>query len=598
MRNSKASCNPPSRTARHLCLVALFLVYLTGISKGETLEIYGRTFDRDGNIAADVMVEVVITDMRTRRPVGTESTRSTGLGEFYFDLTRQYGAIPRLGLDFRTSSPRFRQQTLIRVAGQEEFPVEVFFELPPGITARGQVLTEEGEPMAEAFLRGGDDRPWTTDSEGRFEIYGLFPDRRNAIQVSREGMASITKIIDAPASGSVEDIIITVPTATPIEGVVLTPHGEPVSGGIVTARLDLVNRFWREPIDSQGRFRFPAIPYFTDEAESLRVTAWAHDYLETDITLISTDLEKLGPLELRLGWGVLLQGGVHDPAGVRLGGGTVTVGDGRTTRIIRNAVDERGTWRLGPFKPGEEVLLTAIPPLPRRGTFIADIVFDETEGHIDRWSYGPSSTIRLTRSDGDEIRMVRHDSGPGAVPGVIVYQGHMSGDWEGIEGTLSVESTGATGTFTMRPHHRGGRLRGDWELRETVEGGEPLAAPIQRRLRLAPLEGKQVITLALTSPTELEGRAVDEAGNALRSGFVRLTEWNRTHVYQMDVPISTDGTFRLTGLPADGVLTLLLLDASRTHLAEPVYLRSGLKDVLLQAGFPPDDPITEWRADQ
>lgn len=572
------------------CLLAASLL----VAEDNALEIFGLVVDERERAAADVEIEIIVSDMRIRRPIGREVTRSSALGDFHFDLTEKYASIPRIGLDFRTASPRFRQVTRIKILTQDEFPLETLFVLPTGISARGLVKTEDGDPVAGAVITGGDDRRVETDEEGRFWIYGLIPGRRNAIRVSGAGIAGTMTVVEAPEYGSIEDLVIVVPTSTAIGGIVFDPGGNPVTEGLVTATLENANRFWRDHIDGEGRFEFRSIPLFSDEEERLILRAWSPGFVEAERILGRSDIDTPQPVHLNLTWGVKLMGTVMDGDANRSGGGMIVLGDGRHTRRVETPVDEAGFWKAGPVRPGEHITLTALPPRPRQGTYVTDVQFDDQRGHIERWTYGPSSVLEVEELDGSKIRLIRHDHGPGSIPGRIVYQGTVVDDWQRIEGSITVEATGSSGTFFMRPHHGGRRLRGDWELRETLEGGTTVAAPTQRRISVSPLEGTQVIEMHLDRPESISGTAFDPAGRTLRSGSVRLQEWNRTFVHQVDAPIGMDGTFLLEGLPRDGVLTIQLLDASRTPIAEPVYLRPGVRDVMLHAGTPPEDPVLDW----
>lgn len=526
--------------------------------------------------------------MRIRRPVGTESAASDHLGRFTIVLGEDYGKLPRLGLDFRTASPFFRQRTMIRVAERGEFPLDIRLDLFPGIMARGRVVTEYGDPVPGAQVIGGDDRINRTDGEGHFELYGLFPGSNNRVSVRAEGYALETVMVQAPEGGWLDGLEIVLSTATAATGRVFHPDGTPATGGEVIVRLPDSDAWMRETLDSAGAFHFPAIPLA--EGGEYLFTAYSPGYLHGEQGVPLSSLQLDDPITLHLHWGTWIRGTVTTPEGEPATGGSAVLGDGLRGRTHTVMMDDGGRFEIGPVEPGTDVLLSLLPPPPSRGRVVGDLEIKGDGSALAHWPWGARSRVEIETHNGS-LRMTRTDSGPGAMPGVIVYQGIAGDSGSLITGTVEIQATGASGDFEAR--RRSGpadSLEGEWEVRENTQGGTPLAAPVQKTVRVSPLEGWQEEAFRLAPPRSLRGTARAASGSPLAGGTVRVVEWNRTRNFQTGAPIERDGSFELTGLP-EGVLTIQLLDEDNRSLADPVYLRAGLEDVILKEGEGDVDPV-------
>lgn len=344
----------------------------------------------------------------------------------------------------------------------------------------------------------------------------------------------------------------------------------------------------RETVDARGMFHFPAIP-ISDEGD-YHFTAHAPGFLqdEREVPLGALQLDE--PVTLNLRWGTRIRGVVRWPDGEPAPGGSVVLGDGLRERAHTVMTDEGGRFEIGPVEPGGESLLFFLPPPPSRGRVVGDMVVGPDSSATIDWPWGARSRLDLER-DGREILMTRTDTGPGAMPGTIVYQGRVDDDGASISGSVKVSATGAAGEFNARRRQAAAEgLAGEWEFREYTSGGTPLAAPTRERIAVSPLEGWQEGAHRLGTPRTLDGRVEDGAGNPLANAIVRVTEWNRTRHFQAEAVAAADGSFELTSLP-EGVLTVQLLDGEGNRLAPPVYLRAGMTGVVLTEGPRPADPV-------
>jgi protocatechuate 3,4-dioxygenase beta subunit len=86
-------------------------------------------------------------------------------------------------------------------------PVPVTFRLPRGLAVRGRVLTADGKPVADAIIEGesrdkdgrGEHRSTArSNSDGRYELFGLSPNQRTFITVRSDAGGSRAEIEAAP----------------------------------------------------------------------------------------------------------------------------------------------------------------------------------------------------------------------------------------------------------------------------------------------------------------------------------------------------------------------------------------------------------------
>ena len=144
--------------------------------QGETvmksLLVKGMARSQIGEPASDVTVLLEIQDMRSRRRIGNEATKTAADGAFEFNLDK-YSEVPRLGLMFTTLSRHHQGVTKISIVTQDQFPLNIELELREGSVARGRVVDDADKPVADAQVSAGDARAVKTDGDGNFELLGL-----------------------------------------------------------------------------------------------------------------------------------------------------------------------------------------------------------------------------------------------------------------------------------------------------------------------------------------------------------------------------------------------------------------------------------------
>lgn len=214
--------------------------------------------------------------------------------------------------------------------------------LSPGVALEGRVVGPDGGPVGEAEILvgdfvpgiGGDEEPppgldrreATTDDHGRFVVEDLPPGRRVTVWAKGPGhLPATVRGVEPPTEAPLE---IRLQRGVRLFGRVVDPEGSPVSRAWVRAwarlesdrgRLDV----WSESRETaeDGLFDFDAVP----RAEvSLRVIA--HRLAPADLRGLSTESgEDVGPVEIRLETGAVVEGRVLDPTGAPVAGAHVNV---------------------------------------------------------------------------------------------------------------------------------------------------------------------------------------------------------------------------------------------------------------------------------
>ena len=168
-------------------------------------------------------------------------------------------------------------------------------QLVPGVSVRGSVLDEEGNPIPNALVFSEDEVPadglffslpaleqtfWLpnharTGPDGRFELAHLNPGR-HTLRAGAEGFAPAWKAgVSAPCAPEAELDFTLGPGGT-VEGVVKRDDGGPWAGAeVVVVAMDQVERtrmsFDHTRTDGEGRYRFEHLPAMTMIVVSMRV---------------------------------------------------------------------------------------------------------------------------------------------------------------------------------------------------------------------------------------------------------------------------------------------------------------------------------------
>jgi uncharacterized GH25 family protein len=162
------------------------------------------------------------------------------------------------------------------VARKNAEPLVIDLQPAPAVTAHGQVVSEQGEPIAGAkvglsrtLLGKETDEPWryfnstdklpVTDALGRFQIAGIPPGSRIAAYVNKPSYAGVwsTRVnVAEHRDVQLADLVLKKATRE-LTGRVLSPKGQPVA----SARVSIHDFGQAETTtDADGRFRLRAVP--------------------------------------------------------------------------------------------------------------------------------------------------------------------------------------------------------------------------------------------------------------------------------------------------------------------------------------------------
>lgn len=552
--------------------------------------VQGRVVNKQGDAAAAVTVVVEISDMRIRREIGSARARTDTTGRFTIDLD-EYGDVPRLGLEFTTLSPRYRQKTEIVIVNQDELPIGVKLEVEAGSVARGHVANEAGEPIEGAAISAPGVAPVKTDAEGAFEIFGLYGQGATYLSVEKEGYTTGQLVVQSTEPSLIDGLYVKLQPASALEGVAVDPMGNPITAGTVYISLD-EERYISNRLDREGRFRFAAVPA---ELADLSIILLTRDYPRAERPF--TDEEQATRhVRLQAGWPLVLAGTVETAEGQPGAGIDVVIGGGPREATRRFPTDSEGKWESSPLSTSGEFILTAIPGEPTARFESGELEFfnesaaGQWKGEVRPWPRGYESDFEVTITDG-KVRMARQDSGTGALPGRIIYEGEIDPEFREMKGTVSVEETGAKGEFTARAYNPSGSMRGVWDLRNNIGPGKARQAPSQKRVTGAPFPGRQIIALKTAEPQSITGKVLDLQGNPLAAGSVMITSWNETNVlFGRKAAVRAGGEFELDGLP-EGILTIRAMNEEGIPVTENVYTRGGINGLILHAGKERVDPM-------
>ncbi|MCC7391502.1 carboxypeptidase regulatory-like domain-containing protein [Candidatus Sumerlaeota bacterium] len=564
--------------------------------QGETvmksLLVKGMARSQIGEPASDVTVLLEIQDMRSRRRIGNEATKTAADGAFEFNLDK-YSDVPRLGLMFTTLSRHHQGVTKISIVTHDQFPLNIDLELREGSVARGRVVDDAEKPVADAQVSAGDARAVKTDSDGNFELLGLPLAGRFLAVAAKKGYSDGSAEFSIDPDRETDGIVVRLNASAKLTGRALTPDDKPIDSGEVTVYVGTL--YQRTRLKQDGTFEFVALPVNLDE---LTILFRTDRFLPVERKF--TDEEKASRnVTLKVEWPLHFAGTVRDPEGKPRPGAGIIVGDNVKQRAIRFNADDKGEWKAGPFPMGEQMTFTATGANPSAHRASGELQFtveekpDEWKAQVKPWPNGCESTFSATVR-GLEITMTRTDVGPGALPGTVSYTGTIDADLKAMKGTLFVPATGAKGEFTATAYNPSDSLRGVWDLRESIGRGKWIEAPVQQIVMSAPFSGTQLLDLQLAAPLKMTGVVKMEDGSPLPTGTVSLYRWNNSEIIERSAPITAGGKFTLEGLPK-GVLQVFVRDEKNQPLTNPVFLRGGLDHVELHVGARPPDPMEPIR---
>lgn len=538
--------------------------------------------------AEGVLVYLELTDMRIRRPIASFHARTDTSGFFEFDVSNY--EMPRYGLEIQTTSRRHADFLRIEIVPRDEMPYHFDVRLQPGALLRGVVMDEEGEPLEDVFVGGSRLRTQRSERDGEWEIFGMTPGHWR-VRFWKDGYSDGFLEVEIIEPGIMEGFEVVLESARVLEGTVRDWRGNPIPRATVV--LQAPDRYQRQTTNSEGRYRFRAVP---ESLEGIELRAVAEGILSVERSITSQEAD-LNEADLVLAHGVYLTGLVRLPDGTPAVSSAVTaLTDDPRTRP-RALSDSDGRWRLGPFSPGQQLRLVPLPPNPEASWGVADATFVSAgqdgryTGDIPLWPKGFESTLTAT-FDGERFAMERDDRGEGGLPGTARYSGAWNPERNRIEGELEVLGMQQEGTFSLRPRARRGGLAGEWELREEIGPSMLRIAPSISEVRLPHLTGTVERDLAFVNASPLHGEALRANGAPFIDGTVFLTEWEGTDVYDLTAEIGIGGRFTFDRVPP-GSFVLMAISRDRDHVTPPTAAHDGLEHIVLHAGDPEPDPIDD-----
>ncbi|MBX3729255.1 MAG: carboxypeptidase regulatory-like domain-containing protein [Candidatus Sumerlaeia bacterium] len=534
--------------------------------------------------AEGVRVLLELSDMRIRRPIAWLETRTDTAGEFSFDLSPW--DLPEYGMEFNTVSRRFIETIRIVRVRRGELPASVELEVQPGSVARGLVVDEEDKPLEGVQIRAPGVRRQTSDEEGQWESFGL--PAFTELSFYKEGYTEVRLPVRTAGPEIVEGLRVVLESARALDGEVVDWQGRPVPFALVMLKTG--RTFMQRQADAKGAFQFRGVP---EDLDRVILEVLARGYLPT-IHRFTDEEKESQRIRVEIDSGVFVRGTVALPSGGLAAGAQVMAGRGGGAASPRSVADAEGNWRLGPFRPGEAVLFTVLPPATEGTWGIADLVLrqDRTNpgafaGGVELWPKGFTSTFTAWVQD-STVTMSRRDKGPEGMAGEVRYSGTFDPDAKRIEGTLEVVGMMQTGTFTMRQNAGSGRgVEGEWELREEIGPSGLALAPAQETVAMPLIAGTTTAHLQLDEPLTLRGEALRADGLPFIDGTVYLHDWEGSGVYKPTARIGVGGRFEFDRIPR-GTFVLVAVSGDQARQTEPMVLRGGIEGVRLYEEEPPD----------
>lgn len=254
-------------------------------------------------------------------------------------------------------------------AGEHKGGVEIFVR--KGVTLRGVVHTDKGEPVADATVllvdllndQGGDKGQTISDAAGRFVFRGQKPGGRFVARAVHpdHGFGESRPVLAQPGTAQGELVVRLVP-GHPVRGHLVTNDGHGVAGQTVWL-LRQGGQPWR-PIPgtrtesgTDGRFTIPSVPpgdfqFVVVTAETTRLTS---------LPFTVEQGESPEPVEVSLGNGPegFVEGRVTSPEGEPLPKVEVMVWSTTVSLVGGQNTDEEGRYHIDGLGPAETVSVQA-----------------------------------------------------------------------------------------------------------------------------------------------------------------------------------------------------------------------------------------------
>lgn len=541
--------------------------------------------------AADVEVTLEYRDMRERRPRGALSTTTDARGAFSFDL----GAFdwPEYGLAFTTDARRYVPAYKLVIVPRDQMPVSVEIRLQAGAIARGTVIDTGGKPIAGVEVTGRDMPRQVSGDDGTWEMYGLPLGTSIQLVFRKPGYGDAFLAVPTESPEILSGFEVVMESARTFSGVVTDTNGSPVPRADVV--LSVGDRFVRQTTGPDGRFAIKGAP---PDLEGADVSVTRSPFLPLERPLRPAETTG-GDVELVMSRGIYLEGRSLLPGPVPAAGASISLHDpvtGDSTR--RFPVGASGEWRVGPLPPGVERNVVVLPPTGEGFWAVADLFVQPgarprtATGVVELWPRGHSSSFEIEVGEG-RLVMLRDDAGVGGFAGPIHYEAPWSGPTDLVEGSVSVSSTGQSGTFRMtRQSAPADSIVGVWELYEEFEATERHLAPAMQSVRTNAIPAAMTMQLDLDQGHRLEGQVLQSDGTPFTDGTVVLLGWQGIRTYTATAVIGAGGRFAFESVP-HGVFYLTAVNKEGTRNAPPIPAHGGIEGVVLVEGPLEPDPLDD-----
>jgi hypothetical protein len=274
------------------------------------------------------------------------------------------GLTPGATADVTVRREGFVTQTLPRVELPPSAPLRIVLE--PSARVSGRVVDDRGEAIPGAVVTvrapdaalpvGLEGRLVETDAAGAFVLHDLAAGRVAISAIARGYLSADPLLLDLGVRTNVQDVELTLRRGATVEGLVLTPSGQPATAARVTLRGTLTpERMLEREIagfartDGEGRYRLEGIG-----AGPQTLAASQEGYQSAIRDMVVQPGQN--QLDFRLAEGLSVGGRVTDSGGAPVAGAGVslmTSGPG-AMRNEMSAAD--GTFRFPGVEPGRFVV--------------------------------------------------------------------------------------------------------------------------------------------------------------------------------------------------------------------------------------------------
>lgn len=501
----------------------------------------GRVVDRDEVpvVGAEVTIRLEDKARKTLGSTGSVGAISDGEGRFNFTGLPVAGGVD---LTVRASGYALKEVLGIEPADDEE--VEVLLEL--GARLEGQVLSDDGSPIARAVVRvepaspaGSPSRLTLTDVEGVFTFDNL-DSGEMTISARAEGYLESPKVlVELSADIGKGGVELRLTRGNALTGRVSAANGQPIAGARIEARQSQA----QATSNDQGRYRLESLEP-GEQTVIVRREGFLHRVEKIEI------LSGVSVFDFVLDSGLNVSGRLVGEDGIPLAGGRVTLtrqgalsGEQRGVGVSRSTSDTSGNFKLGGLSDGAYRLLV------------------EKEG-FSTHLWPESLEVRGASVAGLEIVLERGITVTGELLGVefddLAYVEVVASSTAGITLDGEVDPTGRYRLAGISP--------GEWIL-GAVETSTGRRAIVRTEIR--PGESGRVLDLDLRDGHVLLGRVLvdGQPGSGARVLLRAGIPWAGGRATTRH-----DGSFRIAGIEAGDYQLEVTQPATSLRHIEPLVM--------------------------